>query len=117
MKNYFYYLLILLFVISGISVMLNIEKFVNNVSNIDETVNILYPTKNLEEICKKKNNSKPAYMPTQCINKDGSVNNKANCECMDNTNSYCTSCYSDIKHIELTSEELNNEFSHMSYKL
>jgi hypothetical protein len=116
MKNSFYYLLILLFVIIGISMILNIEKFNGNIANVDESVNILYPTKNLETICKEKNNSKPAYMPTQCIHEDGTINKNANCECMDKTNSYCTSCYPDIKHIELTSEELNNDFSYMSYK-
>lgn len=118
MKNHFYYLLILLFVIIGISVMLNIEKFTNNkahVANVDDSVQGLYPTRNLEKICKEKGGHPPSYMPTQCIHQDGSINRHANCECMDKTMTYCTSCYPNVKHIELSAEELEKEYSYMAY--
>jgi len=122
MENRFYYLLILLFVVIGISMMLNIERFAqtpnsyyNDVANVDESVKGLYPTRNLEQICKEKGGHPPAYMPTQCIHQDGSINKHANCECMDKTMTYCTSCYPDVKHIELTAEELEHEYSYMSY--
>ena len=54
-------------------------------------------------------------MPTQCIHKDGTTNKHANCECMDKTMTYCTSCYPNVKHIELTSEELQHEYPYMHY--
>lgn len=119
MKKNFCYLLVFLFIIITINVLLNIETFINklnnNVSNIDESVKGLYPTRNLENICKKKGGYPPSYMPTQCIHKDGTINRHANCECMDETLTYCTSCYPNIKHLELSAEDLENEYSYMNY--
>ena len=123
MKNHFYYLCVLLFVIIGISALLNIESFTTqssksfygDVANVDESVKGLYPTRKLGQICKDKGGYPPAYMPTQCIHQDGSVNKHANCECMDKTMTYCTSCYPDVKHIELNAEDLEHEYSYMSY--
>lgn len=122
MKSEIIYLLLLLFVILGISGLLNIESFTtqssksfyNDVANVDGIVKGLYPTRKLGKICKEKG-SKPAYMPTQCIHKDGTTNKHANCECMDKTMTYCTSCYPNVKHIELTSEELQHEYPYMHY--
>jgi len=116
-KNHLLLLLLLLITSICLGLMVNTETYTNssNVANVDEAVKGLYPTKNLGEICHEKGGFPPAYMPTQCIHQDGSVNKHANCECMDPTMTYCTSCYPDVKHIELSAEELNNEFSYMSY--
>mgnify|MGYP001226318680 CR=1 FL=1 len=121
MKSKVYYLLLLLFLIIGIRLMLNIESFTQHpnsfygdVANVDSTVKGLYPTRKLGRVCNERG-SKPAYMPTQCIHKDGTTNRNANCECMDKTMTYCTSCYPDVKHEKLTAEEINNEFPYMQY--
>ena len=86
-----------------------------SVSNIDESVKGLFPTKGLEEICKKRGGYPPAYMPTQCIRSDGSVDRKSNCECMDKTMTYCTSCYPNVKHKQYNAKDLEQQYPYMSY--
>ena len=94
------------------------ENFSNNVANVDPIVDMLYPTRKLDNFCEKQGLI-PAYMPQKCMNRNGHTDELSNCRCMDKTNTYCEICYKDIHHItnlKKYEKQLKKKFPYMQYK-
>ena len=88
----------------------DIENFTSN--NDKDDKDYLYPTRDLQEICKKEYNLFPAYGATQCM-ENGKPNPYANCKCADEFGE-CKVCYPTEKKYESGSNvvyDATNSFS------
>lgn len=91
-KDYSMLLLALLIIVAIILFVLiyNKKESIENFANNDDN-NYLYPVRDLQEICKREYNLKPAYGGELCIEND-KPNVFANCKCTDSSG-VCKVCY------------------------
>jgi hypothetical protein len=69
-----------------------------DIENFTSNDDYLFPTRDLQEICKKEYNLYPAYGATQCM-ENGKPNPYANCKCADKFGE-CKVCYPTQKKYE-----------------
>ena len=109
-------LLIILFVVLVLGNRIRENYSNNKVTNVDPVVSLLYPTQGLQHECKKLGHYPPSYMPMKCFRRNGKIEQKQNCKCMDKTGTYCTVCYPPIVHSEPSQQELQHKYPYMAYK-
>ena len=91
------YIVLVLIIIILLVLIYHKKKDIENFTSKDDS-NYLYPTRDLQEICKKEYNLYPAYGATQCM-ENGNPNPYANCKCTDKFGT-CKVCYPTEKKYE-----------------
>mgnify|MGYP000005705589 CR=1 FL=1 len=89
------YIVLVLMIIILLFLIYHKKKDIENFTSNNDSSDYLFPTRDLQEICKKEYNLFPAYGATQCM-ENGKPNPYANCKCEDESGN-CKICYEEIK--------------------
>ena len=106
------YIVLVLMIIILLVLIYHKKKDIENFTSKDDSKDYLYPTRDLQAICKKEYNLFPAYGATQCM-ENGKPNPYANCKCADKFGT-CQVCYPTQKKYESGSNvvyDATNSFS------
>ena len=106
------YIVLVLVIIILLFLIYHKKKDIENFTSKNDSSDYLFPTRDLQAICKKEYNLFPAYGGTQCM-ENGKPNPYANCKCADKFGT-CQVCYPTQKKYESGSNvvyDATNSFS------